>query len=267
MAKKDELGGGETGKEDFAEKTILSGKDRPGETEPETTPETEVEEVPGTQVTDEEEITLSQKELDKRINDGKAELGRELKETKDLLTSQKTAFGAQTTQITTLETELTKIQDRFDAAELEANKGDPQAFDIVKERQALRKRETELIKGEAKLTRDKAEQGAALTAAKEVATVARATNLATKHGCDVTQLLALSDGDPKRMEALAKALPKVSKEGAGAEGSEKKGVTGSSISGKGGGKARTLQQWEEAYNRGEIDAAKMGEIYRQYNIY
>ena len=263
---KDEIGGDIEGKE-----TSLQVK-------PETTPEEKPE-----LAEKEETLTLSSKELQDRINAAKAELGRTLKTTLESHSVLQRNYDAQVKRHSALEEAVRSLKQKERERELKSAEGTPDLIDSVrlkhqaedeweKVNKARSEHETEVSRWQAKLDRSL-----------KIEAEEKARELAKESGLTADLLLQIGSDTAengrvtynlKRMEAIAKSVPK----GEGEEEAEEAEVEGgepavrgqrSRAAGAGIRSAtrgfRTWEDYEEAFIHGEISFEQYQEAAKRFN--
>lgn len=268
MAKKlDETGGlpgdPDEGNEPFRTKTTVM---KPGDT-PDDTDTPALSEKPGvTQAGDEGTFTLTKDELDERINDGRADIGRLLKAQAEETKSVRDMLETVRKESESLRQEREQYLKEQEERELSGVQDKPDVHDALKLKHANRREALKLADERRDLDKQKTEHQADVEYARSVRAKEKAENLGKTYGVDAKLLYSVVGNDPDKMEEIAKVLPKVGSDNHEPEdtASVVKGVRGANLGGKGGSRATwTLQDYEEAYIRGEVSRQKYEEVMRK----
>ena len=175
----------------------------------------------------------------KARSDALAEVGRLKKATEDAI---KAATRAN-------ERIVQMLKDQEDA-ELEANRDDVEKISAIKERQARRRVESELVETRQKLEDEQAKTTEAQKAEAEHTKERNAREVATRLGVDAKTLIKFTDGSVEAMEDLAKSLPK--------KGEPLKPDSGKTTGGSGGIPTNLEQykKWVENLSQSEYERLK-----------
>ncbi len=268
--KKDEIGGGTTGEE------------TPQTTEPETTPEATLE------THDEEEVRLSSKEHQDLIKQAKAaaELGRTLKTTLGAHTALKTQFDTQAKRLSEMEESLKAQRQRERERELKAVEGTPDLIDSIKLKHQAEDEWEKVNKARSEYEAERSQYQQELDDAAKLKAERKAEELAKESGLTADLLLQIGSDTAengkvtynlKRMEAIAKSVPKEEDDGVVednvVEGEDKEpAVRGqrSRAAGAGGRTAtrglRTWEDYQEAFIHEEISFEQYQEAAKRFNV-
>ena len=151
----------------------------------------------------------TQAQIDKLVNDGKAEAGREAKAAKDAAGRADTAVKSAQQRAEAAEAALTKFQEDRDRADFEAAKDDPDLLASYRSKTALREREAANRREKQELDASKAQHAADLEEVKQWKVEKTAADIVKRPeyaGVDPALLVTLTDGSPEKMEALAKVM-------------------------------------------------------------
>ena len=268
MAKKlDETGGNpndpEEGNEPFRTKTRVM---KPGDASDDTDNLALGEEPGVTQAGDEETFTLTKPQLEERINDGRADIGRLLKAQAEETQAVRNMLETIRKESESLRQEREQILKEQEERDLAGVKDQPEVLDALKLKYANRREAVRLADEKRNLEKEKAEHQADVEYARSVRAKEKAESLAKTYRVDAQLLYSVVGNDPDKMEEIAKVLPKLGSDNQEEEETTSgvKGVRGANLGGKGGSRATwTLQDYEEAYIRGDITRQKYEDVMRK----
>lgn len=139
----------------------------------------------------------------KLVNDAKAVLGREFKPVRDELATTK----ATAAQVPVLHAQLKQATEATWAAEIEASKDKPEAFNVVKRKHELDQRELDLAGRIAAHEQEKATWDTTKAELTSWKAQKAAADVAAKHGLNADVLFNLvPEGDEERLEQVASTL-------------------------------------------------------------
>lgn len=257
--KKDELG--ET-PQDNPEKETLEEK-------PETTPALELTE---------EIFNLTQKEIDDKVNAGKATLGRELKNALDVNATLKRTMDGQGTRITDLESTITTIRTAEREKEIKDAQGETEVISAIKLKHQNEDKALQLSKERSDFYTERAQHQADLDEMAKNKATRLAEDLAEESGLTADLLLQIgSDLDKdgrtvfnlERMKNVASKSPKGEEDGeeSGEPSAPAKGIRAKAAStGRAVAGLRTWADFEKAYVAGEISRDEYTKAAKRFNI-
>lgn len=183
--------------------------------------------------------TLTREEYQKLLSNEKAKMGRELKAAKAEAEQFKTAHTKLESELTETRERMSDIQKRIDEAEEEEAKGSPDSLRLYKRQKELRELESKLKDEKRQVEKERQENIAELTAAKEGKTEMAIVAAAVEHHVDIGKLkeeiqeIGLTNPSEAQVSRIAQILAGQSN----ADGNGKKkipqGDSGATIGGKG----------------------------------
>ncbi len=219
---------------------------------------------------DGDKITLTKTELEKRVNDGRADIGRLLKAQAEETQSIRTMLETIRKESESLRQEREDILKEREESELSGVKDQPDIHDALKLKHQNRRESVRLADEKRKLDAEKAEHRADVEYARGVRAKEKAETLGKQYGVDSNLLYQVAGNEPGKMENIAKILPKLKGEEETEEEETEhkvtsvKGVRGANLGAKGSSRSTwTLKDYEEAYIRGEITRQKYEEVMRK----
>lgn len=219
----------------------------------------------------EETVTLSSKELNDRINAEKAKLGRTLKTTLSAHSALKQQFDAQGQRLVQLEKTIQEQRQRQREQELKAADGTPDLVDSVRLKHQAEDGWEQLNKARSDHERERSQYQAELDEATQLKALRKAEELAKESNLTADLLLQIGSDTAesgrvtynfKRMEAIAKSVPKTGEEPEETEAEATGQVKGQKSVAAGAGARsatrglQTIEDYDKAYNEGLIDAAE-----------
>lgn len=215
-------------------------------------------------------VSLSSKEHQELVRQAKsaADLGRTLQTTLVANTTLQQSFDAQLKRYSNLETDFNTFRQRDRDGELEKFKDDKGVIDVIRLRHTAEDEREQVRRDRSDVDRDRAQHQTELDEAKKSKAETLAKELATDSGLAETLILQLGtdtaqDGrttyNLDRMKQIAKSVPKGETPEEEEEGEEPQ-VRGQRSRAPGAGSRSatrglsTMQDYDEAYNRGEINA-------------
>ena len=263
--KKSEIGGG----------TAVEETTQP--VEPETTSEETLE--PGAEEGD--TITLSQKDLRDRENAARGEIGRTLKTTLEAHSVLQRNYDAQGRQLTELGETVRSLKQRERERELKSAEGTPDLIDSVRLKHQAEDEWDKVNKARSDFERERTEHQVAVDKALRIEAEEKARQLAKESGLTAELLLQIGSDTAdngrvtynlKRMESIAKTVPKGEEEEESEKETETSEVKGQRARAAGAGSRsatrgfRTWEDYEKAFISGEISFEQYQEAAKRFNV-
>lgn len=266
---------------------VPPGEETPPEDEPGTTSEVEPTEP------EEETFSLTQAEIDAKVNAGRSDLGRQLSDALAGNQTLKTGFDVQGTRITDLEGTITKMRDRERQKEIDGAEGDKGLVSEIKLKHDNEDKELDISRREAALTQSQAQHQADIDSIAKGKAKELAKELAKTSGLAESLILDIgtdtADGrttyNLERMKTVASKAPKGKGEVEDEEVDEEDdeavaAAANAKLRNQKGQKARaastsrssatkgfrTFQDYEEAYGRSEISIEQYEEAAKRFNV-
>jgi chromosome segregation ATPase len=142
-------------------------------------------------------------QVQKRLSDKLADVGRKSKQHSDHLE----------TQIRASQDTITALQKQIDEVEEGRYKDNPDAMSVYQMKRQLRDERAKLLEGKQELDRQRQEHQAEIDESKAYKRLRKAQEIAARYtGINPEELVNLTDGSDERMEALAKRIGKPKQE-------------------------------------------------------
>ena len=252
-----------------------------------TSPDGSLNETPDNEPGEEEEqITLSKKELNDRLSKAGVETGRALKAALEANTTLKSQYDQTNKSVEELNTLVANLRKAQREKEIADARGDKGVVDSLTLRHQAEDAMEEVRKTRSELERDKAQHQADIEAAARAKAEVEARELAKTCGLTADLLVEIatdtaSNGQKTynidRMKSIAKSVPKGDDDEDGSGDDETGDQPGNRVKGqqaaakgarnRGGGKAlSTMADYDKAYVEGKITAEEYGKARTRFGV-